>query len=115
MDVAIVGWGHTCFGRPEQDTPQSLIAWAAREALAAAIVPAHAFDSIRLKIFNTGLLAKGHPAGGNRVSSHVMAVRQLTDEALDMQSERIDPDAVFNIGKSGAVSYCSRPGKRKVA
>lgn len=115
MDVAIVGWGHTCFGRPEQDTPQSLITWAAREALAAAIVPARAFEGMRLKNGNADLLAKGHPAGANRVSSHVMAVRQLTDEALDMQSEGIDPDVVFDIGESGAVSYCSRPETRKVA
>ena len=114
MDVAIVGWGHTCFGRPEQDTPQSLIVWAAREALADAIVPPHALDGIRLKIFNTGLLAKGHPAGADRVSIRVMAVRQLTNKALDMQAKGVEPDAVFNMGESGAVRYCSRPETRKV-
>jgi acetyl-CoA acetyltransferase len=86
MDVAIVGWGHTCFGLPQQDTPQSLIAWAAREALADAIVPPHALDRIRLTIFNAALLAKW-----------------------------VEPNAMFNMGGSGAVSYCSRPETRKVA
>jgi hypothetical protein len=56
MDVAIVGWGHTCFGLPEQDTLEN----------------------------------------------------------LSVRAEGAEPDAVFNMGGSGAASYCSLPETQEV-
>ena len=62
MDAAIVGWGHTRFGRLEEDTLESLIVRAAREALADAGVPAHTVDGIWLGNFNAGLVPDGFAA-----------------------------------------------------
>jgi acetyl-CoA C-acetyltransferase len=62
MDAAIVGWGHTRFGRLEQDTLESLIVRAAREALADADIPAALVDGIWLGNFNAGLVPDGFAA-----------------------------------------------------
>jgi acetyl-CoA C-acetyltransferase len=54
-----------------------------------------------------GLKAKGHPVGATGVSMHVMAARQLTRTAGDMQAENTDLGLVFNMGGSGVANYCS--------
>ncbi|WP_158970444.1 acetyl-CoA acetyltransferase [Chachezhania sediminis] len=54
-----------------------------------------------------GLKAKGHPVGATGVSMHVMAARQLTGTAGDMQADRTDLGLVFNMGGSGVANYCS--------
>lgn len=54
-----------------------------------------------------GLKAKGHPVGATGVSMHVMAARQITGTADDMQAERSDLGLVFNMGGSGVANYCS--------
>lgn len=54
-----------------------------------------------------GLKAKGHPVGATGVSMHVMAARQVTGTADDMQAERSDLGMVFNMGGSGVANYCS--------
>ncbi|MFC4670998.1 acetyl-CoA acetyltransferase [Seohaeicola nanhaiensis] len=54
-----------------------------------------------------GLKAKGHPVGATGVSMHVMAARQLTGEAGEMQAENTDLGLVFNMGGSGVANYCS--------
>lgn len=54
-----------------------------------------------------GLKAKGHPVGATGVSMHVMAARQLTGTADDMQADRNDLGLVFNMGGSGVANYCS--------
>jgi len=62
-----------------------------------------------------GLKAKGHPVGATGVSMHVMAARQLTNEALGMQAAGAELGAVFNMGGSGVANYCSILETRKVA
>ena len=54
-----------------------------------------------------GLKAKGHPVGATGVSMHVMAARQVTGQAGDMQADRSDLGLVFNMGGSGVANYCS--------
>ncbi|MCB2107126.1 MAG: thiolase domain-containing protein [Rhodobacteraceae bacterium] len=53
-----------------------------------------------------GLKAKGHPVGATGVSMHVMAARQLTGTAGDMQLKRApELGLCFNMG-GGAVANC---------
>lgn len=54
-----------------------------------------------------GLKAKGHPVGATGVSMHVVAARQITGSAGDMQSQNTDLGLVFNMGGSGVANYCS--------
>ena len=54
-----------------------------------------------------GLKAKGHPVGATGVSMHVMAARQLTGEAGEMQLENAETAAVFNMGGVAVANYTS--------
>lgn len=54
-----------------------------------------------------GLKAKGHPIGATGVSMHVMAARQLLDEAEAMQVADAQRAGVFNMGGSGVANYVS--------
>lgn len=54
-----------------------------------------------------GLKAKGHPIGATGVSMHVMATRQLLDEAEAMQIPDARLAGVFNMGGSGVANYVS--------
>lgn len=54
-----------------------------------------------------GLKAKGHPVGATGVSMHVMAARQLAEEAGEMQAPGAELGAVFNMGGSGVANYVS--------
>ena len=54
-----------------------------------------------------GLKAKGHPVGATGVSMHVMAARQLTGDAGEMQKADADLGLVFNMGGSGVANYCT--------
>lgn len=52
-----------------------------------------------------GLKAKGHPVGATGVSMHVLAARQLTGQAGDMQLHNPEIGLCFNMG-GGAVVSC---------
>ena len=54
-----------------------------------------------------GLKSKGHPIGATGVSMHVMAARQLTGTAGDMQLPSLNRAGVFNMGGTGAANYLS--------
>ena len=54
-----------------------------------------------------GLKAKGHPVGATGVSMHVIAARQLTGEAADMQLPDPKLGMVFNMGGGAVASYVS--------
>jgi acetyl-CoA C-acetyltransferase len=54
-----------------------------------------------------GLKAKGHPVGATGVSMHVLAARQVTGTAGEMQLDGAALAAVFNMGGSGVANYCS--------
>ena len=53
--VAIVGWGHTKFGKLEEQGLEDLLVAAANEALADAGVEAHEIDAIYVATFNAGM------------------------------------------------------------
>lgn len=55
-DPIIVGWGHTPFGRLAGETVESLIAAAAREALASAGIGGADMDAVWLGHFNSGMV-----------------------------------------------------------
>ena len=54
-----------------------------------------------------GLKAKGHPVGATGVSMHVMAFRQLTGEAGDMQRADAKYGLVFNMGGAAVANYAT--------
>lgn len=54
MDVSIIGWAHTRFGKLEGETVESLIVTVAREAIAHAGLAAGDIDEIVLGHFNAG-------------------------------------------------------------
>ncbi len=54
-----------------------------------------------------GLKSKGHPIGATGVSMHIMAARQLLNEADDMQKANARTAGIFNMGGSGVANYCS--------
>ncbi len=54
-----------------------------------------------------GLKAKGHPVGATGVSMHVLAARQLTNQAGAMQKHNAELGCVFNMGGSAVANYCS--------
>lgn len=54
-----------------------------------------------------GLKAKGHPVGATGVSMHVMAARQLTGDAGELQQPGAELGAVFNMGGAAVASYVS--------
>ncbi len=54
-----------------------------------------------------GLKAKGHPVGATGVSMHVIAARQLTGEAGDMQLPDPQLGVTFNMGGGAVASYVS--------
>lgn len=60
-----------------------------------------------------GLKAKGHPVGATGISMYVMAYRQLTDQAGDMQKPRASLGLVFNMGGAAVANYASILEARK--
>lgn len=54
-----------------------------------------------------GLKAKGHPVGATGVSMHVIAAKQLTGEAGDMQLNDPSLGMIFNMGGGAVASYVS--------
>jgi acetyl-CoA C-acetyltransferase len=54
-----------------------------------------------------GLKAKGHPVGATGVSMHVLAARQLTDEAGAMQLASPTLGMCFNMGGGAVANYVS--------
>ncbi len=54
-----------------------------------------------------GLKAKGHPVGATGVSMHVIAARQLTGEAGEMQLPDPSLGLCFNMGGGAVASYVS--------
>lgn len=54
-----------------------------------------------------GLKAKGHPVGATGVSMHVMAFRQLTDQAGEMQVQNPRVGLIFNMGGAAVANYAS--------
>lgn len=54
-----------------------------------------------------GLKAKGHPVGATGVSMHVLAARQLTGQAGDMQLPNVELAMCVNMGGGAVTTYAS--------
>ena len=54
-----------------------------------------------------GLKAKGHPVGATGVSMHVMAARQLMEDAGEMQVKDAKLAGIFNMGGAAVANYLS--------
>ena len=54
-----------------------------------------------------GLKAKGHPVGATGVSMHVMASRQLMNDAGEMQVKDAKLAGIFNMGGAAVANYLS--------
>jgi acetyl-CoA C-acetyltransferase len=54
-----------------------------------------------------GLKAKGHPVGATGVSMHVMAARQLMDDAGETQVKDAKLAGIFNMGGAAVANYLS--------
>ena len=61
-ESAIVGWGHTRFGKLANEDLESLIVRVTREALEDARLRADEVDAIFLGVFNSGFSAQGFPS-----------------------------------------------------
>ena len=62
MDARIVGWGHSKFGRLEEQNFEDLVVSVTKEALDKAGIEAKDVDAIYLGHFNGGLVADGFPS-----------------------------------------------------
>lgn len=60
-----------------------------------------------------GLKAKGHPVGATGVSMYVLAYRQLTGQAGDIQKPGANLGLVFNMGGTAVANYASILEARK--
>lgn len=54
-----------------------------------------------------GLKAKGHPVGASAVSMHILAARQLTGRAGDIQLNNPQVGICLNVGGGGVASHVS--------
>jgi acetyl-CoA C-acetyltransferase len=61
-DVLLTGWGHTPFGKLTDETLESLVVTAAREAIDAAGIEPGEVDEVYLGQFNSGMVPLGFPS-----------------------------------------------------
>ncbi|WP_241255393.1 acetyl-CoA acetyltransferase [Candidatus Protofrankia californiensis] len=80
-DVEIVGWGHTPFGRLSDESLESLIVTAARDAITTAGLHPHEIDEIVLGIYNGGLQSLAFPSS---------LVLQADDDLLFTRATRVE-------------------------
>ncbi|WP_407194697.1 acetyl-CoA acetyltransferase [Bradyrhizobium sp. STM 3566] len=62
MDAYLIGWSHTAFGKLTEDTLESLLVRAVKEAVASAKVDFGAIDEIFVGNFGAGFVPQGFPA-----------------------------------------------------
>lgn len=96
---------HDCFTVAELMTIEAMGLSARGQGLAA-IREGQTERGGRLPVnLSGGLKAKGHPVGATGVSMHVLATRQLTGRAGEMQLDAPELGLCFNMG-GGAVANC---------
>lgn len=90
-DVVISGWGHSKFGRLEDETLESLIVAVAADAIRAAGLEARDIDEIYLGQFNSGMWPLGFPSS---------LTLQLSDELMNVPATRVE-----NACASGSAAF----------
>jgi acetyl-CoA C-acetyltransferase len=90
-DVLITGWGHSLFGKLDDETLESLIVKVAREAIASAGIEAKDIDEIYLGQFNSGLLPLGFASS---------LALQVSDDLANVPATRVE-----NACASGSAAF----------
>lgn len=90
-DVLITGWGHSRFGKLEDETLESLVVQVGREAIEAAGIEPGDVDEIVLGQFNSGLLPLGFASS---------LALQISDELANTPATRVE-----NACASGSAAF----------
>ena len=109
VNIADIGFAevHDCFTIAELLAVEAMGLARPGRGVAAVLEGATQRDG-RLPVnMSGGLKAKGHPVGATGVSMHVIAARQLTGEAGDMQLPDPKLGMVFNMGGGAVANYVS--------
>jgi acetyl-CoA C-acetyltransferase len=80
-DVLLTGWGHSRFGKLEDETLESLIVQVARQAIGTSGIEANDIDEIYLGQFNSGLLPLGFASS---------LVLQVSDDLANVPATRVE-------------------------
>ena len=104
---------HDCFTIAELLTVEAMGLAAPGQGRQTVIDGATGRDGILPMNMSGGLKAKGHPVGATGVSMHVIAARQLTGEAGDMQLKDPGLGLVFNMGGGAVANYVSILERRR--
>ena len=104
---------HDCFTIAELLTVEAMGLAAPGQGRKTVIDGATGRDGILPMNMSGGLKAKGHPVGATGVSMHVIAARQLTGEAGDMQLKDPGLGLVFNMGGGAVANYVSILERRR--
>jgi acetyl-CoA C-acetyltransferase len=98
---------HDCFTIAELLSVEALGVTGPGEGRAAVIDGATRRDGTLPINLSGGLKAKGHPVGATGVSMHVLAARQLTGQAGDMQLPGAELAMCVNMGGGAVTTYAS--------
>ena len=98
---------HDCFTIAELLSVEALQLAKPGEGRAAVIDGATRRDGVLPINLSGGLKAKGHPVGATGVSMHVIAARQLTGRAGDMQLPGAELAMCVNMGGGAVTTYAS--------
>jgi acetyl-CoA C-acetyltransferase len=90
-DVLLTGWGHSQFGKLQDETLESLIVQVAREAIESSGIDAKDIDEIYLGQFNSGLLPLGFASS---------LALQVSDDLLGVPATRVE-----NACASGSAAF----------
>ncbi len=98
---------HDCFTIAELLAVEAMGLARPGEGVAAVLSGKTQRDGVLPVNMSGGLKAKGHPVGATGVSMHVIAAKQLTGEAGDMQLPDPKLGMVFNMGGGAVANYVS--------
>lgn len=98
---------HDCFTIAELLAVEAMGLAKPGEGVAAVLAGKTQRDGVLPINMSGGLKAKGHPVGATGVSMHVIAAKQLTGEAGDMQLPDPKLGMVFNMGGGAVANYVS--------
>jgi acetyl-CoA C-acetyltransferase len=90
-DVLLTGWGHSRFGKLQDETLESLIVQVARESIESSGIEAKDIDEIYLGQFNSGLLPLGFASS---------LALQVSDDLLGVPATRVE-----NACASGSAAF----------
>lgn len=90
-DILITGWGHSRFGRLEDETLESLVVGVGRDAIAAAGLEPRDIDEVVIGQYNAGMVAHAFPSS---------LALQISDELHGVPASRVE-----NACASGSAAF----------